>query len=212
MNYSLHYVLALSLIAAPVVANDCTENASVVVEVIQPEQEVVQPFYKKVGQKLWEHKNKIAITLFTVGLVAASTYVLWKAGVSQQAVTPETLLPVNAENLTQPSSTTSVVTETKAPSTTENAITKIETTPSENAATPNQEASTQLKEAVVQTFNFCKETGSNVLSGVASFVQEVANNMRTSSNWRAKAAGTMNTNESEIAATETNSPEPAVAK
>jgi hypothetical protein len=115
MKYSLRYALALSLIAAPLAATDCTESACAI-EVAQPEQQVVQPFYKKVGQKLWEHRNKIAITLFTVGLVAASAYVLWKAGAPQQALTtPEALVPpVNAGNSAQSSAASTAAIENKA--------------------------------------------------------------------------------------------------
>lgn len=74
MNYSLYYALTLSLMVAPIAASDCTENTSVVVEVIQPEQEVAQPFYKKALQKLWEHKYKIA----AVSAAAIAAVILYR--------------------------------------------------------------------------------------------------------------------------------------
>ena len=148
MKHSIRYALAFSLIAAPLVANDCNDATICTTEVVQVEQDT-QPFYKKAAQKLWNHKGKIAAVSAVVLAAAVSTYILWKAGASQQAVTPEALLPLEPENSTQPLSTVSEVTTTETP------VTKVETTPSENAATLNQ------------ALNFFKETGSWALSELA---------------------------------------------
>ena len=147
MKHSLHYVLALSLIAAPLAATDC------------PEQQNAQPFYKKVGQKLWEHRNKIAITLFTVGLVAASTYVLWKAGAPQQALTtPEALVPQeNTGNPTQLSSTASAVKPTETTSTSTNDT---------QGSTTGVALKTESAETEKSFFEKLKENGTSVVNWI----------------------------------------------
>jgi hypothetical protein len=105
MKSSLHYMLALSLIAAPLSATDYTENACVVAEVTQPEQEVVQPFYKKAMSKLWEYKVEIAlVSAYAVVLaLGVHNYYSNQAAVAQQGLVsnaqPKATAPVEQRKI-----------------------------------------------------------------------------------------------------------------
>jgi len=72
MKNLMCFTLALSLLAVPLIASDCNEPCTQ--EVVKQEQENAQPIYKKIAQKLWENKGRIAVLSAVVLVAAALSY------------------------------------------------------------------------------------------------------------------------------------------